>query len=71
VKKSINRLIREYNEVLRDARKRLSGQRVDLDGRLGRVQTVHVNVEGVLVDILLDDGHLEKNIDALTPCYDP
>ncbi len=71
MKKTISRLNSEYNEVLRTARKRLERQRVDLHGRKGYVQSVHVNANGVRVDILLDDGHLEKDIDALTPCYDP
>jgi hypothetical protein len=71
MKKTIIRLNKEYNEVLRDAKKRLERQRVDLNGRRGYVQAAHVNADGVRVDIILDDGNLAKDVDALTPCYDP
>ena len=69
--KSISRLNHEYNALLRDARKRLESERVLYSGRKGRVQSVHLNAGGVRVDILLDDGHFEKDVDALEPTYDP
>lgn len=69
--KTIARLNSEYYEVLRSAQKRLLGQRVRYKNRKGRVQSVHVNVKGVRVDIIYDDSQLEQDVDALQPEYDP
>lgn len=69
--RSIRRINGEYSSLLSDAKKRICNERVRHNGRLGRVQAVHLNSQGVRVDIFLDDGHVESNIDALAVEYDP
>ena len=68
---SISNWNHEYNEILRKAQKRLLGDRVRFKNKKGRVQSVHINVKGVRVDIYYDDSSLEQDIDALLPEYDP
>lgn len=69
--RSVRRINGEYSSLLKDAKNRLLNERVRYSGRLGRVQTVHLNSGGLLIDVILDDGHVERNVDALAAEYDP
>ena len=67
----IGKLNEGYNFVLREGQKRLIGERVKLEGRKGRVQSVHLNAKGLRLDVLFDDGRIKKDVDARMPEYDP
>ena len=71
MQKTIRRINLEYRDLLREAGRRLEGQRVRYKGRLGRVQTASINPKLTRVDIVNDDGSLEADVDALLPEYDP
>lgn len=71
MQKHVRRINHEYRDLLRDAARRLEGQRVRHKGRKGRVQTARVDAKLTRVDIVNDDGSLEADVDALLPEYDP
>lgn len=71
MQKSIRNWNHEYNSLLATVRKKIEGERVRHKGQKGRVQSVHLNAKGVRIDILLDSGQLDPDIDALLPEYDP
>lgn len=69
--KTIKRLNNEYGALNRDAQNRLLRQRVKHSGRKGRVQQIAFKEKGLLLSILLDDGHLVADVDPFMVEFDP